>query len=133
MSIAEQMAMYLSTEGAGLYTSDSDEGNIYIDQLSEKTNVIGLYNKAGAAERVESYRKIGIQLLYRGDTNPIESYMSAEHCFSELQGFHGKFIPLGNFIVSCFSQSGGGPEGIGQDQNGNFEYSINFIVEFKFN
>lgn len=131
MTIAEQIATYLDSEGIGTFDLDSINSDIYIDTLPEQNQIFSIYNRVGSySETNLGYQKIGIQVLYRGDTNPISSYEKALECYNELQGLDGSFTSTGNYIVGCISMQDG-PAAIGTDKHGNFEYSMNFLVEYK--
>lgn len=125
--IAEQIANYLNDQGIALYEDSSDSG-IYIDILPEKNQVFAIYNQTGQySESDLGYRRVGIQIIYRGNDNPLSSYETADLAYKALQGFSGD---LENYIVSCLSRSGG-PVRMGTDNQGNYEYTMNFIIEYK--
>lgn len=130
-SIAVQIATYLSYKGLCNFTPEDVTGNTYIDQLPEGNNLVSIFNTKGVKSDIKDYRSLGIQIIYRGDSNPIESYNIADGIFLALQRFTGYFTTTGNKIVDCYSLSGGGAELIGQDNNGSYEYSMNFIVDHK--
>ena len=158
MLISQQVGYYLAYQDVGSYTELDTEGNIFVDILPEGPERIAIMNRAGVRSDsiILGYRSVGIQIIYRGTTNPLESYQKAQEIFETLHGFSGFFVsneslewgitqmewlladvPLDgypdggeNWIVSCLSPSGGA-EKIGQSQNGEYEYTMNFVVEYK--
>jgi hypothetical protein len=132
MILAEQIANYLFYLDLGIYGSNTTEGNIYIDALPEGKEMIALYNKPGGRPDSKlGYQSAGIQILYRGTEDPISSMQVAEDIYFALYSFEKEaFIGGGYYIVSCLSQQSG-PERIGQSQNGEYEYSMNFVIEYK--
>lgn len=129
-SIAYQIATYLSDTSVGSFTPDDVTGNIYIDMMSETPNTIAIFNQGGLAQDLTSHKELGIQIYYKGDSNPIQSYDKATEIFDCLQHLKGVIASDGNYIVNCYSPNSSGPTRIGRDENGNFEYSLNFIISF---
>lgn len=128
-SIAEQIAYYLSNKKVATYTPDDVTGNIFIDYLPEDNDIIAIFNTSGIKSDLLNYRHLGIQVFYRGNTNPVTSFQKADEVFCFLNRKSGYFMNGGNYIVDCNSIAGG-VEHIGTDENGNHEYSMNFIVDF---
>ena len=129
-AIAEQIATYLDAQNIADYSATTASG-IYIDILPEKSDVFAIYNRPGQySESNLGYKKVGIQIIYKGTGNPITSFAKAESCFDKLKGFAGLFVTGGNYVVGCLTNQDGAAA-IGQDKNGNFEYSMNFVVEYK--
>lgn len=131
MIISEQIASYLDEQGIGTFSKADNSGNIFIDYLPSGGEVVSIYNKAGNGGDTRSkYRRIGIQVIYRGNKNPIASFEKAQEVFVSLNGFEGTFAASGNYVVSCLSLQGQA-ECIGKSQAGDYEYTMNFIVEYK--
>jgi len=132
MNIAEQVATYLSDQGIALYNPTGVDSQVYIDALPEKNNIFSVYNRPGGYLGVSlGYRKVGIQVIYRGDTNPITSYSKADEAFAALNGLAGYLVAGQNYIVEVLSQAGG-PEGMGTSERDNaHEYTMLFTVEYK--
>lgn len=133
MILAEQIAYYLAGLELGNYSDVDTDGNIHIDKLPDGEAVIAIYNRPGRPSDCKlGYQTAGIQVIYRGDKNPIESMGIAEEIFFALHGFYRDYFlaDYGNYIVSCLSEQGS-PECLGANQNGNFEYSMNFNIDYK--
>lgn len=132
MLISEQIAIYLSILELGIYSPDGTDGNIYIDQLPPGKQYISIYNRGGIpGDDKLGYTIPGIQIIYRGDSNPISSSKVAQDIYECLIGIHDrKIYDDGNHIVSFLSENGG-PTCLGTNEEGNFEYSTNFRVEYK--
>jgi hypothetical protein len=132
MLLAEQIATYLDTCDLGTYSPSGSSGNIYIDMLPEGENKIAIYNKGGPSHDSKlGYKHPSIQIIYKGNRNPIEAAGIADSIFDALHGFHSDYFVNGqNYIVSCLS-SQSQPEMIGANEQGYFEYSMTFIVEYK--
>ena len=132
MILAQQIATYLYYLELGIFEPENSNGNIYIDRLPEGEQKIAIYNRGGVqSDSKLGYQTPGIQIVYRGNRNPIDSFQIAESLFFALNGFNGDtFIDGGNYIVSCLSQQAG-PEILGANENGYFEYSMNFLVEYQ--
>lgn len=130
MTIMEQIATYLNNQGIATY-EDTINSEIFLERLPDGNNIFAIYNSKG--RKIESnlgYKAAGIQVIYRGVKNPITSKVTADSCYDILQGFSGYFVVGQNYIVSCLSLASGA-ENIGMTKHGEFEYSMNFIVEFK--
>jgi hypothetical protein len=157
MLISQQIAYYLTYQGIANYTELDTEGNVFIDILPEGENRTGIYNRTGNKSDTKlGYQLAGVQIIYRGTQNPIESFTKAQEIYFALHGFSGFFVsneslewgitemawlvgdvPLDgypdggeNWIVSCLSNQGGA-ERIGISENGEYEYSINLVVDYK--
>lgn len=132
MLIAEQIATYLDEQAVGSYTPAAITGNILIDQISEEKETINILHRPGLkSDSKIGYQMGGIQIWYRGNKNPIQSYTKAKEIFDTLNGFNSDYFVAGeNYICSCLSLQGAA-ERIGVDSNGNYEYSINFLVDYK--
>lgn len=132
MIIAEQIATYLSENSIGSYSENSTDSTIFIDSLPDGDDIISIYNKSGVkSDSKLGYFTAGIQIIYRGTRNPIESCEIADSIHELLHGFNKDYFVTGeNYIVSCLSIQGSAV-GIGVNKNGNFEYSLNFNVEYK--
>ena len=132
MILAEQIAIYLNYLELGIYSPDGIDGNIYVDKLPDGEQLISIYNRQGVeSDSKLGYYTAGIQVIYRGNKNPIDSFEVANNILLALHGFHSDFFAVGeNFIVSCLSINGS-PQCIGTNANGNFEYSMNFNVDYK--
>ena len=129
MQIAEQLAVYLHNNNAGVFSKHDDSGNIYIDFAPSKQNSMGILNRSGISGDIRNnYRMVGIQIYFRGSTNPVDSYERAENVFVLLNGFKGHLIS--NYVVDCISYQGG-PDCLGRGENNWFEYTMNFIVHYK--
>lgn len=132
MTIAEQIATYLDAQGLGDYAASSVSSTIFIDMLPGKTDVISVYNRTGEYEQTKhGYRRDGIQIIYRGTKNPINSYTKAEAVFNALHGFSGNLVAGQSYVTSVVSVQGG-PECIGRDTADNHEYSMNFVIDHKY-
>lgn len=127
MEIAEQLATYLSNNNIGSYTPDDVTGNIFIDNLPETTDCIAIFNTSGTSSDLLDYSVAGIQIYYRGNTNPIESYKQANKIFHMLHRKHGKLVE--SHIVDCYSPTSSAMH-IGKDSNENHEYSMNFQISY---
>jgi hypothetical protein len=132
MILAEQIAIYLNYLELGIYSPNGIDGNIYIDILPDGEQLISIYNTPGIkSDSKLGYFSAGIQVIYRGNKNPIDSFKIANDIMQALHGFHSDYFAMGeNFIVSSLSLNGS-PECIGTNKNGNFEYSINLDVDYK--
>jgi len=131
MTIAEQIATYLNAQSIATY-SDAITSKIFIGQLPDGSDIYGIYTRPG--KPIESdlgYKSVGIQIIYRGTLNPIASQVEADTCFDALQGYSGKFVTGQNYIVSCLSKTGSNAYCLGTTEKGYFEYTMNFLVEFK--
>jgi hypothetical protein len=132
MLISKQVALYLHALGVGIYDEESANSTIYIDALPAENNVIAVYNRAGNGRDSKlGYTASGVQIIYRGNVNPITSMESAKQIFNslvDLASIH--FVEGENYIVSCKSLQGQ-PERIGQSKEGQFEYTMNFIIEYQ--
>lgn len=130
MILSIQVAKFLDSQEVGSY-SESTEGNIYIDFTPEGGEKICINNRVGRkSDSMSDYRTAGIQVIYKGTENPIESLESAEKINNTLHGFSGFFIPEGNEIVSCLNFQGG-PYFLGVNNEGKFEYTMNYLIEYK--
>ena len=133
MILAEQIAFYLDSKELGNYSDCDTDGTIHIDRLPDGEKLIAIYNRSGRpSDSSLGYQKPGIQIIYRGDKNPIESMEAADEIFTVMQGFYNDYFleTYGNIIVSCLSENGGA-YGLGANKNGNYEYTMNFNIDYK--
>jgi hypothetical protein len=67
-----------------------------------------------------------VQIIIRGDSDPRTGYDLGWTIFNALHGYHdASLIAGGIYVVGCLSIQSG-PVGIGADENGRHEYTLNF-------
>lgn len=132
MIIAEQIANYLFYLELGTYSPEGIDGNIFINALPEGREMISIYNRGGTEiDILNGYEKIGIQIIYRGTENPVYSFEIAQDLFRALtEVISMELIQGGNFIIGITAIQGQ-PEMLGRATAGEFEYTMNFVVEYK--
>lgn len=131
MNIAEQIATYIDAQGILNYNPSGTDSEIYFDNQPEKGSVLTLYNSKGSYSKTTlGYKRVGMLIIYKGTNNPVASYDKANEVFEALQGLNGYFVSGQNYIVSCISNDGG-PGRLGVDKKANYEYGMNFVIEFK--
>lgn len=130
MILVEQVARYLHAQSLGTFDKTGITGNIFTDSFPTGDNKICIYNRGGIEPDIKNgYLSSGIQIIYRGTKDPIASYTIANNIFLALYDVKSTVFYAGqNDIVSCISDQSQ-PEGIGVDENGEHEYSMNFIIE----
>lgn len=132
MIIAEQIANYLFYLELGIYSPEGIDGNIYVDALPEKSQTISIFNRAGIeSDILNGYEKTGIQIIYKGDENPVYSFEIAQLIFRTLTEVISKeLIAGGNYIIGITTTQGQ-PEMMGRAKSEEFMYTMNFVVEYK--
>ena len=132
MLLTKQIAVFLSNHGIGRFEEGGSGGNIFINSMPSAPNeAIAIFATGGPEiDRRNEYAGRAIQVLIRtvpNDPRPGETMSQA--VIDLLKGFNGGYLAAGgNYIVDIAAQQDG-PNNIGTDENGRYEFSQNFIVE----
>lgn len=131
--IAEEVAKFIEILGLGIFDPEGTTGNIFIEQLPDlPEKAIALYSSgAASADSKLNYDLVTVQILVRGSEDPRDAQSLAQEIYNELHAFgDAPFISGGSYIVSCLGLQSQ-PILLGKNDKGNFEYSLNFDIEFQ--
>jgi hypothetical protein len=133
MELSKQVAMFLQAEGFGTFDESGVSGNIFINTIPDQPNEsLAIFTTGGpGSDPRNNYGRSNIQVLIRTIPNdPRAGETKATGIIRSLNGFNSDYLtPDGNYIVDVTAIQSG-PSQIGQDQNGRFEYSQNFLFEY---
>lgn len=134
MLLTKQIAIFLSNFGIGRFEEGGTGGNIFINSLPDQPNeAIGIFGTGGPMiDPRNEYAGRAIQVLIRTVPNdPRPGERLAQAVIDRLKGFNSGYLAAGgNWIVDIAAQQDG-PNNIGQDENGRYEFSQNFLIEMK--
>lgn len=125
--IIMEIADYLNAHGVGIYDDSGTTGNIFIDNMPDEPDIaIGLYSSSGMAPDIKTkLRRPGVQIIVRGDRDPLTSATLAQQVYNALHATDAKtFTDGGTEILLCAARQE--PIRLGPDDNGRYEYSLNF-------
>lgn len=134
MNLTTQIARFLDANNMGVFDETGVTGNIFSQTSPASPNEsISIYTNGGPpGDRTGQYKKVAVQILIRtipGD--PRNGEALADNIIDLLNGYSSKeLIAGGNYIVDTEAVQSG-PNNIGQDESGRYEYSQNFILEYK--
>lgn len=139
MTILEEMATYLDTQGIGTYDTTGTTGTIFINFLPispDECININLYGGQGVtSSRGYAGCKFDtalIQLYFRGEReDSLTPYENAQTVYDLFAGFHHKTLISGGTFIFNIRGNQSCPVFIGKDQNSRFEYVVNLIVEYQ--
>lgn len=132
MLLTRQVAVYLSNHGVGRFSEGGSDGNVFINSMPSSPNeAIAVYATGGPpVDPRNEYVNRAIQVLIRTVPNdPRKGEATAQAVIDLLKGFNGGYLAAGgNYIIDIAAQQDG-PNNIGQDDNGRYEFSQNFLIE----
>lgn len=132
MLLTKQVATFLSNHGIGRFEEGGSGGNIFINSMPSSPNeAIAIYATGGPMiDPRNEYAGRAIQVLIRTAANdPRPGETRAQAVIDVLKGFNSGYLAAGgNYIVDISAQQDG-PNNIGTDENGRYEFSQNFIVQ----
>lgn len=76
------------------------------------------------------YDRPSIQIIVRGDDDPVWALDMWNEVYSALQSLRNVTLPDGTYLVSCQSIQSG-PIHIGKDNSGRYQYGVNFETEIR--
>lgn len=132
MILAEEIARWLGANVSGLTYSDTHGGNLFVDNMpSAPARAVAVYPSGGweASDKLPyDYPTLAVRV--RGDEDPRWALEMAQSVYDYLQGLHNVALPGGTWLVYCIAMQSG-PIRLGQNQAGQFEYSLNFRLEIR--
>lgn len=134
MNFSTQVARFLQANGFGIYKESGVGGNIF-SQTSPAApdESISIYTQGGPPrDRTGTYNIVAVQILIRTKPkDPRDGETLANRIVEALNGYSSKqLIAGGNYIIDTEAVQSYA-NNIGQDENGRFEYSQNFLIEYK--
>lgn len=134
MELSKQIALFLDANGLGSFDETGVAGNIFMNTLpAQPDECLAIFTTGGPQpDPRNEYRMVNIQIVIRTlAQDPRNGETNANTLVDLLNGYNGQVLtPGGNLIIDT-SAIQSGPNNIGQDQNGRFEFSQNFTFEFK--
>lgn len=134
MLLTRQIAIYLSNRGIGRFVEGGTGGNIFINAMPAQPNeAIAIFATGGPTiDPRNEYASRAIQVLIRTAANdPRPGETTAQSVIDVLKGFNTGYLAAGGNYVVDVEASQDGPNNIGQDENGRYEFSQNFIVQIR--
>jgi Bacteriophage minor capsid protein len=133
MELSKQVAEHLDANGFGTFDETGVSGNIFINTIPDQPHeAVAIFTTGGpGSDPKNTYGRSNIQVLIRTIPNdPRGGETKATGIIRSLNGFNSDYLtPGGNYVVDVTAIQSG-PSQIGQDQNGRFEYSQNFTIEY---
>ncbi|SDZ00963.1 minor capsid protein [Thermoactinomyces sp. DSM 45892] len=132
MTILEQIARFLQAKELGFFDADGTKGTIFIHSMpSDPHNAIAIYATGGGLSELMDQDgdviRRDVQILVRG-LNSKETFERTYRVYRTLHNFCGYLVTNGNYVSSLFSYP---PSGIGTDQNGRYEFTINLSLRME--
>lgn len=134
MLLTRQIAIYLSNRGIGRFEEGGTGGNIFINAMPAQPNeAIAIFATGGPTiDPRNEYANRAIQVLIRTAANdPRPGETMAQSVIDALKGFNTGYLAAGGNYIVDIEASQDGPNNIGQDENGRYEFSQNFIVQLR--
>jgi hypothetical protein len=133
MELTKQIAMFLDENGFGTFDESGLTGDIFINAIPNKPNqAMAVFSTGGpSSDPRGEYGRASIQILIRSNpSDPRSTEEKAQQIVDRLHGFNSGAFTIGGNIVFDTSAQQSGPNNIGPDENGRFEFSQNFIIEY---
>lgn len=134
MELTEQVARFIDARGLAEFDYDGVTGNVFLQTSPANPHESwAIYSTGGPpGDRTKIYNRATIQVVIRtipGD--PRKGEGQARELVEALNGFNSAFLTEGgNYIVDTEALQSA-PNNIGQDESGRYEFSQNFIFEYK--
>lgn len=128
--IGTGIARAIGAEVAGLSYNLSDGGNVFEEHLpADPDVVVGVYTIPGReADTLHPYDSPGVQLIIRGDTNPLTAVELWYLLYDYLHGKRNVSLPDGTYLVWAIATQSA-PVRIGPDSAGRHQFSLNLRCE----
>lgn len=136
MTLVSGLARLIGGEGdargsvVGLNWEEGFGGNVFEGFLPEGPDrcVAVLPSGGYDADAGLPYDKPSIQIIVRGDDDPVWALDMWQSVYSALQALRNVILPDGTYLVSCQAIQSG-PVHIGKDDSGRFQYGLNLETE----
>lgn len=132
--ILQEIAKYLAAQGHGAFDETGVTGNIFINALPPSPDeCICLYSNSGLPADVRNeYRTPAIQVYVRSVAGDGRNAITLlQNIINSLNGFNSDTFDTGGlYIIDCYAQQSA-PTHIGQDSNNRYEFTANFLIEYK--
>lgn len=138
MSLVNGLAMLIGGEGGvrgsvdGLNWEAGVGGNVFEGFLPDEPNrcVAVLPSGGYDADAGLPYDKPSIQIIVRGDDDPVWALDMWQAVYSAVQALRNITLPDGTYVVSIQAIQSG-PVHIGKDDSGRFQYGMNLETEIR--
>ncbi len=130
--LIKEIARFLHDNKVGILDEVGKAGDIFYSRLpNSPDNCISIFQNSGLEpDPFNEYKTPAIQIIVRS-VNPLEGIERGQRIINMLNGFNdSSFVSGGLYIVDSDAQQSA-PQPIGQDKNGRYEYSFNFLIEYK--
>lgn len=133
MEFTEQMARFLGDNGIGIFDPDGTTGNIFTNRVpSTPDHVICVIPQGGPENDPHfNYSYRSIQIWVRSGIDYQEAERKAGDIIQLLRGFNSQPLTTGGNVVFDVIAEQDGPNNVGQDDDGRFEFSQNFRIEIE--
>lgn len=131
--LLEGLALHLQDRGLVTYRPADAGGDCFLDhmpQAPDEAVVLTAYDDAREPDSRLGYDEPRIQVRVRGTSNPLISRERCADIFAELHGLGPVTLPDGTRLILSVALQGG-PAGIGTDENGRHEHTVNFRMEIR--
>jgi len=126
-SLASEIARYLSAEGLGVFSDAKGGGDIFVDTMPDAAaSGICVYTTGGSPpDTATSIARPTLQVLVRG-ARARETCLRARAILAMLRGLRDiRLTNGGTRIMLCIARQSE-PIPLGRDENGRYQYSVNF-------
>lgn len=125
--LAIGLAQRLHDKQLAVYDPDGEGGDCFIGWMPpEPIQAIAIMPLPGEEpDPVMPHDSPSIQIIVRGTSDTRTGYTRARALYSELHGLSHVELPNGIHLIRCDAMQSD-PIPIGTDDNGHFEYSLNF-------
>jgi hypothetical protein len=133
MEISKQVARFLDEQGFGTFDETGVAGDIFIQTIpANPDRALAVFTSGGpGSDPGNEYGRTSVQILIRtvpGD--PRGGEKTAMDIINAFNGLNSTYLTAGgNYVIDCQAVQSGAAN-IGQDSNGRYEYSQNFIIEY---
>lgn len=129
---AAEVCEYLHSVGLVQYDPEGVTGDCYAYRMPNKPDHAVMVEIIGGptSSIAHAYELPQLHLLVRGGLDPREAETRALDLYRHLHALDSVTLPRGTYVVSCRGIQSG-PVPIGRDENGRFEFSLNFQLEVR--
>lgn len=125
--LAVEVAEYLDGLGLVNYDPTGMAGDTFLEFVpASPDEVVVITDYPGPQpDPKHGYDTPNVQVRTRAGRDPRVARATLDAIFNALHNLHAVTLPGGTYVVSCWAIQSG-PTPLGPDQNGRFEYTLNF-------
>lgn len=132
MLLIEEVAMHINTAGIGVYDPNGDTGDVYLGILPDTpAEIVSIFPRGGgqASPPVPySETNASVQVIVRS-IRRLDGFIKGQAIIDSMNGIDDTLVTGGMHIIDISTMQGE-PADLGMNQAGQYEWSINFSIDY---